>query len=339
MSASDVQLGEMTPSHQGNGKSAIQPRTRPDGGYGAGDPAAASRPMAGDVCPLDSAPPEKSLSLPSEEETLLLDFGSRLGWALMTAGNIIASGTELLASDEELQQQRDEEKDRTADLRFRRTLVFLKAKVAGGATRIVFEDVLFGVSRAQTQLWPSLRVAAWVVGLDSKVSVHCVAVATLKRFATGNGGALKPDMARALALAEPGRYQLEPQTGLLWRDGKAMDDNEVDAIWLARYTAAVDRGEVSFVGPHQRKAAAKAQLRVKRAAAKAEKKARSQAQKLEDRTKRHMLIESIKAAGRCCGVLRKPMPFGRAVCPKCGSAIRIPKLIAPTSTPAAPPSA
>jgi hypothetical protein len=71
-----------------------------------------------------------------------------------------------------------------------------------------------------------------------------------------------------------------------------MDDNEVDAIWLARYTAAVDRGEASFVGAHQRKAAATAQRRARRAAAKAEKKAAASWGK-----------ESGRAAGVGCGAI------------------------------------
>jgi hypothetical protein len=91
------------------------------------------------------------------------------------------------------------------------------------------------------------------------------------------------------------------------------------------------------VGPHQRKAAAKAQRRARRAAAKAEKKARVAARKIEERAKRRILLESIKAAGRCCGVLRQPMPFGRAICPKRGTAIRIARPIAPQPTPAARP--
>ncbi|MGA2751907.1 MAG: hypothetical protein ABSG59_24345, partial [Verrucomicrobiota bacterium] len=297
MSASAVNEVGMPPLHPGNGESAMEHETRTDGGVGAGDGEATGRPMAGDVCGLDPAPPEKSRSRAAEQKTLAVDLGTHTGWALMTGGKIIDSGTELLASDEELEQQREEAKERTSDMRFGRMLDFVEGKVAAGVDRIVFEDVIFAGSQAQTQLWSSLRAAIWLAGRDAKVSIHCVAVATLKRFATGNGAARKPDLARALAVAEPGRYQLEPRSGLLWRNGQAMDDNEVDAIWLARYTAAVDRGEASFVGPHQRKAAAKAQRRARRAAAKAEKKARVAARKVEERAKRQILLESIKVAG------------------------------------------
>jgi len=99
------------------------------------------------------------------------------------------------------------------------------------------------------------------------VGIQCVAVATLKRFAADNGAATKLDMARALAAVQPERYRLDVRTGLLARDGKAVDDNEVDAIWLALFIAAVDRGDEQFLSPHQRKAARKAERRAKRLAA------------------------------------------------------------------------
>ena len=198
MSASVVNEVGMPPLHPANGKSAMEHETRTDGGVGAGDREATGRPMAGDVCRLDPAPPEKSRSRPAEQKTLAVDLGTHTGWALMTGGKIIDSGTELLASDEELEQQREEAKERTSDMRFGRILDFVEGKVAAGVDRIVFEDVIFAGSQAQTQLWSSLRTAIWLAGRDAKVSIHCVAVATLKRFATGNGAARKPDLARPL---------------------------------------------------------------------------------------------------------------------------------------------
>ena len=78
-----------------------------------------------------------------------------------------------------------------------------------------------------------------------------------------------------------------------------VDDNAVDAIWLGRYAAAVDRGEVDFSGVYARAKAAKAVKSVKKAAVKA----------------------SIKALGTCCGVIRKVAPFGLAKCPKCGKVV------------------
>ena len=132
MSASVVNEVGMPPLHPGNGKSAMEHETRTDGGVGAGDREATGRPMAGDVCRLDPAPPEKSRSRPAERKTLAVDLGTHTGWALMTGGKIIDSGTELLASDEELEQQREEAKERTSDLRFGRILDFVEGKVAAG---------------------------------------------------------------------------------------------------------------------------------------------------------------------------------------------------------------
>jgi len=83
----------------------------------------------------------------------------------------------------------------------------------------------------------------------------------------------------------------------------------VDAIWLARYTAAVDRGEEDFLGLYQPKAARKAERRARRAVAKAERKACNEVREDEEKTKRQALMASIKAMGQCCGVFRKPAPL------------------------------
>jgi hypothetical protein len=95
---------------------------------------------------------------------------------------------------------------------------------------------------------------------------------------------------------------------LPFRFSRPLDDNEVDAIWLARYTAAVDRGEEDFLGVYQPKAARKAERRARRAVAKAERKACNQVREGEEKTKRQALMASIKAMGQCCGVFRKPAP-------------------------------
>jgi hypothetical protein len=136
----------------------------------------------------------------------------------------------------------------------------------------------------------------------SKLDVFFVPGATLKVFATGNGSTKK------LALAQPAQYAADAETGLLKRNGRPLDDNEVDAIWLARYTAALDRGEEDFLGVYQPKAARKAERRARRAVAKAERKACNQVREGEEKTKRQALMASIKAMGQCCGVFRKPAP-------------------------------
>jgi hypothetical protein len=59
--------------------------------------------------------------------------------------------------------------------------------------------------------------------------------------------------------------------------------------------------------------------------AKAVRKACHEVREDEEKTKRQALMASIKDMGQCCGVFRKPAHYGRAVCLKCGQAIRIPK--------------
>jgi len=258
--------------------------------------------------------------------TLTLDLGTATGWSLMVGQDILASGTEFLATGEELRIQRKQGKERTGDIRFGRLIDFLERETtAHGVARQVIEDVIFTGSQAQTQIWASLRAAIWVVARKLNLDVRCVPVATLKVFATGNGAADKSMMARSLAEAMPERYVLDPETGILRCLGRALDDNEVDASWLARYTAAADRGEVAFLSVYGRKIERRTEKRAKRIAAKAEKKARNEALKIEARAKRRELMAAIKAAGRCCGIFRKAAPYGRARCPRCGKTIRIPK--------------
>jgi hypothetical protein len=118
------------------------------------------------------------------------------------------------------------------------------------------------------------------------VEICCVQVGTLKRFATGTGRAQKVDMARALASAEPGLYHLAEDLTVIRIDGNPMDDDQVDAIWLARFTMAVDRGEQAFLSGFERKSARKQEKRAKRAARKAKKKARRQAAIIAARAER-----------------------------------------------------
>ena len=101
-----------------------------------------------------------------------------------------------------------------------------------GVERIVFEDVQFVRSQGEAQLWATLRTAIWVAIEGTAVAIFVVHVATLKKFATGNGRAKKPDMARALCQAEPQQFHLDGDGKVRATDGSLVDDNEVDAIWL-----------------------------------------------------------------------------------------------------------
>ena len=276
-------------------------------------------------------PNQQSLNHASEVRTLTLDLGTRTGWTLMVGVEIVESGTELLATEEELQQQRRHGNERTSDIRFYRFLDFIHLKKAAGIDRIVFEDVNFIRGQAQAQLWPSLRAAIWVRVQGSAIRVFCVPVKTLKFFATDNGNAEKSDMALALAKAEPVRYVRDLKTGTLLKNGRTVDDNEVDAIWLARFTAAVDRGEQEFLSVYNKRIVRNEQRRQKRA----ERKARRKALKAEEKSKLRALKVALKATGKCCGVFRKPASHGRAICPKCWQTVRIPKPVSSTRKPSA----
>lgn len=83
---------------------------------------------------------------------------------------------------------------------------------------VVFEDVQFASSTYQVQLWAALRSVIWLTFPDRLID--CVPVATLKRFATGHGGATKEMMAQAL----------KKQHSYMWSND--LDDNAVDAAWL-----------------------------------------------------------------------------------------------------------
>lgn len=152
-----------------------------------------------------------------------LDLGSTTGWAIWCDGNI-HSGVWVLASERELAAQRRDGRDRTCDMRFTRLLRYLRETVGQYPTiSIAFEDVQFQSSRAQTQLWASLRAAVWAVASDRGLAVACVATGTLKKFATGRGDATKDAMAAALAALRPP-----------WAR-QTLSHDEIDALWVLRW--------------------------------------------------------------------------------------------------------
>lgn len=162
--------------------------------------------------------------------TLALDLGSKTGWALGDQG-VIRAGTWKLATDAELRKARRESfydlRDR--DPRASELLRLLRA-VQPVVQRVVWEDVQFSSSTAQTQLWATFRGILWAFLADNP-TIHAVPVpvSTLKKFATGSGNADKDDMKSALEMGvKVARVSLSTPVELL-------DDNAVDAIWLAHY--------------------------------------------------------------------------------------------------------
>lgn len=270
---------------------------------------------------MDLPPAEIPPGVPCPMKTLTLDLGTDIGWAVIDDSKPLQSGTLRLASRHELEDQQREGKDRTLDIRLVRFYRFVEKQVLQAVIRIVFEDVGFVSSRMQTQLWASLRTAIWMVALmHPEVSVFAIPVATLKQFATGNIHATKPDMARALAAKLPNDYRLTEQNAIRKADGSIANDDEVDAIWLAYYTCAVDEGHVTFLTAHQRKMRALQERRLR----KQERRQRAKAKRAAARLKREAVKDAIRNLGRCCGVFRQQHRRW-AVCPRCGSAVALPR--------------
>jgi Holliday junction resolvasome RuvABC endonuclease subunit len=153
---------------------------------------------------------------------LALDLGTKTGFAF-NSGDRFYAGTWKLSSAKELRAAVDERLNRRCDVRipefFRRVFITLHEF---SINVIVFEDVQFSKYTLQTQLWSSLRGALWTV---PAVYFDCVPVTTLKKFATGNGGADKEAMKRAFD-----RLDFTP----FKRPENDLDDNGIDAtfIWL-----------------------------------------------------------------------------------------------------------
>ena len=139
--------------------------------------------------------------------------------------------------------QRREGKERTLDIRFARLFALIIRFIKeNGVERIVFEDVLFSSTQMQGQLWASLRSVIWAISQEHPLQIFGIPVGTLKLFATGSGSAKKSEMANALAAVEPGStVEMSGENVFLRKSNGAMaDDNEIDAIWIARYTMGAD---------------------------------------------------------------------------------------------------
>ncbi len=264
-------------------------------------------------------------------KTLVLDLGTDTGWACLAGGQLLKSGTIQLATDDELEVQRREGKERTLDVRFVRLYQFLNQHLADGVTRVVFEDVEFASTRMQSQLWASLRSAIWAAALlHPQLNVCVLPVATLKHFATGNGHVRKPQMAEALAVRQPQDYTLVNEGKLQKSDGNLADHNEVDALWLAYFTLAVDRGEQSFLGVHERKKIEAAERREQKARRREKAKQKKAAEIAHQKAKKQAVRSLLKSLGPCCGVFRR-QERNLAVCPKCGRRVALPKIRVPSA--------
>lgn len=166
---------------------------------------------------------------------LALDLGTETGWALSRDGAVTA-GTWTLATREEVAAARKLRMDRRCDIRFTRLCKNLKEFFPpfsrDGLDWVVFEDVEFVRSRMQAHLWATWRAAVWTTAALG-AEIDCLATGKLKKFATGNGGADKDQMARALTL-DP-RYELDKEGIHDKLMDVILDDNAVDAVHLLRW--------------------------------------------------------------------------------------------------------
>ena len=122
---------------------------------------------------------------------LALDLGVHTGYALEADDYPLACGTWTLGV---------EKANRSLDYRIRVLWKTLQTLHKGfKIDRLVWEDVQFqSAGCAQTQLWASLRTVCWFMGIEHAIHLDCCPVQTLKKWATGSGGATKDDMARHL---------------------------------------------------------------------------------------------------------------------------------------------
>lgn len=154
---------------------------------------------------------------------LALDLGTDTGYAAGdTSGTHFSMGTWKLATAKEVRAWGKQRLTRRRDPRPQRLCDNI-LKMPRLPDLIVFEDVMFASSTLQVQLWSALRTSLWMC-LGDSVKFDCVPVATLKKFATGNGAAKKYDMARAFARDEK-----------IGSDSLLYDDNAIDAYFVWKW--------------------------------------------------------------------------------------------------------
>mgnify|MGYP001814080323 CR=1 FL=1 len=154
---------------------------------------------------------------------MAVDLGSKTGYATWDyRKGLMHIGTERLATAKELKVGASQL--RRLDPRVQNLHRFIGRVVDAlpGPVMVTFEDVEFLSYTKQTQLWASLRAALWI---QPRVQYFdCVPVGTLKKFATGHGGANKETMERAFL------RDYRPDASL------QLDDNAIDAYFILQWT-------------------------------------------------------------------------------------------------------
>lgn len=170
---------------------------------------------------------------------LALDLGSHTGFAVEAGGCPLACGTWELVSEKNLRHTRKLRMNRRLDPRI--PALWHRINSLHESLQldwIVWEDVLFQSSTAQTQLWSSFRTVCWLFGHLRGVGLECLPVGSLKKFATGNGAADKNAMARAL-VRQDSRFKLDSRGVIDTLTGGVLDDNACDAIHLLSWAKTI----------------------------------------------------------------------------------------------------
>lgn len=148
---------------------------------------------------------------------LALDLGNHTGVA-WNNGERFHSLSKTWATPKTITFNHKHRLDRRQDPRLLRFFEYLQIFSGEFIDIVVFEDVQFASSRMQAHLWASFRTAVWLA--FPKTIIECIPTGTLKKFATGNGGATKEQMEIALKRQHPTRWTM------------GLDDNAIDAVWL-----------------------------------------------------------------------------------------------------------
>lgn len=140
-----------------------------------------------------------------------LDLATKTGWCLRHDGKILASGVQDFA-------KRRGESNGLLFLRFRRWL-FELVELAPDLELVAYEAAHMR-GGAATEILVGLQTHCQSIAAEIQVECAPVHTATLKKFATGSGKASKTDMILAASKI---------------KDGQIADDNEADAILLAKW--------------------------------------------------------------------------------------------------------
>ena len=141
---------------------------------------------------------------------LAIDPGTSCGWALRSLDGTYVSGTWDL-------KPRRQEGGGMRFLRFRR--FFLEAVSSGGVVSVCYEEVRRHLGVDAAHVYGGLVAQLTSICEERGLPYCAIHYAIAKRVATGKGNADKPAM-RAAAEAR-------------WPGYRFVDDNEVDARWLA----------------------------------------------------------------------------------------------------------